>query len=165
MLWEIPREMQRGMPSVLTSGRRCLPWMASTPWKPKVLPLSCWRVQMEFLGPFSPSPTTGTGRTSLPGHRLLLEMVYGYGCQRQGESGPPRLVREWSGGSHKDPDLNPVQITLPGERRYRGQEIEIRIKLREEDVSPNLRSVVSSFRSWSRWPQGGVKTKATWAIG
>jgi len=43
----------------------------------------------------------------------------------------------------KDPGLDPVQITLPESTGSAGQEIEIRIKLREEDLSPNLRSMVS----------------------
>jgi len=43
----------------------------------------------------------------------------------------------------KDPGLDPVQITLPENAGFAGQEIEVRIRLREEDLSPNLRSVVS----------------------
>ena len=43
----------------------------------------------------------------------------------------------------KDPDLNLVEITLPEGQRSAGQEIEARIKLREEDLSPNPRSRVS----------------------
>jgi hypothetical protein len=43
----------------------------------------------------------------------------------------------------KDPGLDPVQITLPESAGSAGQEIEIRIKLREEDLPPNLRSMVS----------------------
>jgi uncharacterized membrane protein len=43
----------------------------------------------------------------------------------------------------KDPDLDPVQITLPENAGFAGQEIEVRIRLREEDLSPNLRSMVS----------------------
>ena len=43
----------------------------------------------------------------------------------------------------KDPDLNLVEITLPEGQRSAGQEIEARIKLREEDLSPNPRSRAS----------------------
>jgi uncharacterized membrane protein len=43
----------------------------------------------------------------------------------------------------KDPGLDPVQITLPESAGSSGQEIEMRIKLSEEDVSPNLRSMIS----------------------
>jgi hypothetical protein len=43
----------------------------------------------------------------------------------------------------KDPDLNAVQITLPENAGLAGHEIEVRIRLREEDLSPNLRSMVS----------------------
>jgi uncharacterized membrane protein len=43
----------------------------------------------------------------------------------------------------KDPGLNPVQISLPENAGFAGQEIEVRIRLREEDLSPNLRSMVS----------------------
>jgi hypothetical protein len=43
----------------------------------------------------------------------------------------------------RDPGLNPLDITLPGSPGSFGQEIEIRIKLREEDLSPNLPSMVS----------------------
>jgi hypothetical protein len=43
----------------------------------------------------------------------------------------------------KDPDLNPVEITLPEGQRFTGHEIEARIKLREEDLSPNPRSTAS----------------------
>jgi uncharacterized membrane protein len=43
----------------------------------------------------------------------------------------------------RDPGLDPVQITLPENAGFAGQEIEVRIRLREEDLSPNLRSMVS----------------------
>jgi uncharacterized membrane protein len=43
----------------------------------------------------------------------------------------------------KDPGLDPVQISLPENAGSAGQEIEVRIRLREEDLSPNLRSMVS----------------------
>jgi len=43
----------------------------------------------------------------------------------------------------KDPGLDPVQITLPENAGFAGQEIEVRIRLREEDLSPKLRSMVS----------------------
>jgi uncharacterized membrane protein len=42
----------------------------------------------------------------------------------------------------KDPDLDPVQITLPENPGSIGKETEIRIKLREGDLAPNLRSPV-----------------------
>jgi len=56
----------------------------------------------------------------------------------------------------KDPDLNPVEISLPESAGSVGQEMEIRIKLREEDLSPNLRSVVS----FSVLNPDGVKIEA-----
>jgi uncharacterized membrane protein len=43
----------------------------------------------------------------------------------------------------KEPSLDPVQISLPENTGSVGQEIEVRIQLREEDLSPNLRSMVS----------------------
>jgi uncharacterized membrane protein len=54
-----------------------------------------------------------------------------------------RLVDRMVRWLTKDPGLDPVQITLPESAGSAGQEIEIRIKLREEDLSPNLRSMVS----------------------
>ena len=43
----------------------------------------------------------------------------------------------------KDPSMDPVQIALPESAGSVDQEIEVRMKLREEDLSPNLRSMVS----------------------
>jgi uncharacterized membrane protein len=43
----------------------------------------------------------------------------------------------------KDPGLDPVQITLPESIGSLGKEIEVRIKLSEEDLPPNLRSMAS----------------------
>ena len=45
----------------------------------------------------------------------------------------------------KDPSLDPVQIALPGGNGAGvvGQEMEVRIKVREEDFSPNPKGVVS----------------------
>ncbi|MFB3885917.1 MAG: glutamine amidotransferase [Thermodesulfobacteriota bacterium] len=54
-----------------------------------------------------------------------------------------RLVDRMVRWLTKEPDMDPVQITLPESQRATGQEIEIRIKLSEEDLSPNLRSMVS----------------------
>ncbi len=54
-----------------------------------------------------------------------------------------RLVDRMVRWLTKDPGLEPVQITLSENPGSTGQEIEIRIKLREEDLSPNLRSMVS----------------------
>jgi uncharacterized membrane protein len=54
-----------------------------------------------------------------------------------------RLVDRMVRWLTKDPGLDPVQITLPESAGSAGQEIEVRIKLREEDLSPNLRSMVS----------------------
>jgi uncharacterized membrane protein len=54
-----------------------------------------------------------------------------------------RLVDRMVRWLTKDPGLDPVQITLPESAGSAGQEIEIRIKLKEEDLSPNLRSMVS----------------------
>jgi uncharacterized membrane protein len=54
-----------------------------------------------------------------------------------------RLVDRMVRWLTKDPGLDPVQIILPQSPGSTGQEIEIRIKLREEDLSPNLRSMVS----------------------
>jgi hypothetical protein len=54
-----------------------------------------------------------------------------------------RLVDRMVRWLTKDPGLDPVQITLPESAGSAGQEIEIRIKLREEDLPPNLRSMVS----------------------
>jgi uncharacterized membrane protein len=55
----------------------------------------------------------------------------------------------------KDPDLNPVEITLPEGQRCAGQEIEARIKLREEDLSANPRSRAS----FSVLDPDGVRTE------
>lgn len=52
----------------------------------------------------------------------------------------------------KDPGLDPVQITLPESIGSLGQEIEVRIKLSEEDLPPNLRSM-ASFSVFN--PDGG----------
>ncbi len=54
-----------------------------------------------------------------------------------------RLVDRMVRWLTKDPGLDPVQITLSESPGATGQEIEIRIKLSEEDLSPNLRSMVS----------------------
>jgi hypothetical protein len=54
-----------------------------------------------------------------------------------------RLVDRMVRWLTKDPGLNPLDITLPESPGSVGQEIEMRIKLREEDLSPNLRSIVS----------------------
>ncbi len=54
-----------------------------------------------------------------------------------------RLVDRMVRWLTKDSGLNSVQTTLPENTGSAGQEIEIRIKLREEDLSPNLRSMVS----------------------
>jgi len=54
-----------------------------------------------------------------------------------------RLVDRMVRWLTKDPGLDPVQIILPQSPGSTGQEIEIRIKLRAEDLSPNLRSMVS----------------------
>jgi hypothetical protein len=54
-----------------------------------------------------------------------------------------RLVDRMVRWLTKDPGLDPVQITLPESPGSTGQEIEIRIRLSEEDVSPNLRSMIS----------------------
>jgi len=53
-----------------------------------------------------------------------------------------RLVDRMVRWLTKDPNLDPVQITLPESTGSAGQEIEIRIKLREEDLFPNLQSTV-----------------------
>jgi hypothetical protein len=57
----------------------------------------------------------------------------------------------------KDPDLDPVQITLPENTGFAGKEIEVRIRLREEDLSPNLRSMVS----FSVLSPDGLKIEST----
>jgi hypothetical protein len=54
-----------------------------------------------------------------------------------------RLVDRMVRWLTKDPDLNPLDITLPESPGSVGQEIEIRIKVREEDLYPNLPSMVS----------------------
>ena len=54
-----------------------------------------------------------------------------------------RLVDRMVRWLTKDPGLDPVQIILPESLGSTGQEIEIRIKRGEEDLSPNLRSTVS----------------------
>ncbi len=54
-----------------------------------------------------------------------------------------RLVDRMVGWLTKNPGLDPVQITLPESPGSTGQEIEIRIKLSEEELSPNLRSMIS----------------------
>jgi uncharacterized membrane protein len=56
-----------------------------------------------------------------------------------------RLVDRMVRWLTKDPGLDPVQITLPESAGSAGQEIEMRIKLREEDLSPNLRSMISFY--------------------
>jgi uncharacterized membrane protein len=54
-----------------------------------------------------------------------------------------RLVDRMVRWLTKDPGLNLLDITLPESPGSVGQEIEIGIKLREEDLSPNLPSIVS----------------------
>ena len=56
----------------------------------------------------------------------------------------------------KDPSLDSVQINLPENAGAAGQEIEVRIQLREEDLSPNLRSMVS----FSVFNPDGLKTES-----
>jgi uncharacterized membrane protein len=54
-----------------------------------------------------------------------------------------RLVDRMVRWLTRDPGLDPVQITPPESPGPTGEETEIRIKLREEDLSPNLRSMIS----------------------
>lgn len=56
----------------------------------------------------------------------------------------------------KDPGLDPIQITLPENTGSVGQEIEVRIKIREEDLPPNLRSGVL----FSVFNPEGLKTES-----
>jgi hypothetical protein len=56
----------------------------------------------------------------------------------------------------KDPDLDTVQITLPENLGSVGKETEVRIKLREEDLAPNLRSPVL----FSVFGPDGLKTES-----
>jgi hypothetical protein len=97
---------------------------------------------MEFPGPFSRYPITGTEGLSswpqtTPGNGIWEWLPEARGICFL------RLVDRMVRWLTKDPDMNPVQTILPESARSAGQEIEIKIKLREEDLSPNLRSTVS----------------------
>ncbi len=54
-----------------------------------------------------------------------------------------RLVDRMIRWLTKDPGLDPVQMTLPEHSGGVGQEIETRIRVKEENLSPNLRSRIS----------------------
>jgi uncharacterized membrane protein len=64
-----------------------------------------------------------------------------------------RLVDRMVRWLTKDPSMEPVQIVLPEGAGSVGQEVEVRIKLKEEDLSPNLRSMAS----FSVFDPDGVK--------
>ena len=57
----------------------------------------------------------------------------------------------------KDPGLEPIQITLPEGSGVTGQELEIRVKLQEEGLSPGPRSTIS----WSVFSPDGLKMEST----
>ena len=63
-------------------------------------------------------------------------------AQGKGNTAYLKLVDRMVRWLTQDPDLDPVQMTLPENSGSIGNEIEVRIKLREGDLAPNLRSPV-----------------------
>jgi len=85
----------------------------------------------------------GKGRTLFLATDYSWKWYMGMVARGKGNLAFLRLVDRMVRWLTKDPDMNPVQIILPESAGSAGQEIEIRIKLNEEEISPNLRSMIS----------------------
>jgi uncharacterized membrane protein len=85
----------------------------------------------------------GNGRVLALATDYSWKWYMGMVAKGKGNHAYLRLVDRMVRWLTKDPGMDPVQIALPESAGSIGQEIEVRIKLREEDLSPNLRSMVS----------------------
>jgi uncharacterized membrane protein len=85
----------------------------------------------------------GNGRVLALATDYSWKWYMGMVAKGKGNHAYLRLVDRMVRWLTKDPSMDPVQIALPESAGSIGQEIEVRIKLREEDLSPNLRSMVS----------------------
>jgi len=85
----------------------------------------------------------GNGRALVLATDYSWKWDMGMVAKGKGNHAYLRLVDRMVRWLTKDASMDSVQIALPESTGSVGQEIEVRIKLREEDLSPNLRSVVS----------------------
>jgi uncharacterized membrane protein len=85
----------------------------------------------------------GNGRVLVLATDYSWEWYMGMAAKGKGNHAYLRLVDRMVRWLTKDTSMDPVQITLPENPGSAGQEVEVRIKLREEHLSPNLRSKVS----------------------
>jgi uncharacterized membrane protein len=85
----------------------------------------------------------GNGRVLALATDYSWKWYMGMVAKGKGNHAYLRLVDRMVRWLTKDPSMDPVQIALPESAGSIGQEIEVRIKLGEEDLSPNLRSMVS----------------------
>jgi uncharacterized membrane protein len=85
----------------------------------------------------------GNGRVLALATDYSWKWYMGMVAKGKGNHAYLRLVDRMVRWLTKDPSMDPVQMTLPENAGSVDQEIEVRIKLREEDLSPNLRSTVS----------------------
>ena len=85
----------------------------------------------------------GNGRVLVLGTDYSWKWYMGMVARGKGNLAYLRLIDRMVRWLTKDPSLDPVQLMLPERAGLIGQEIEARIKLRDEDISPNRRSTVS----------------------
>ena len=85
----------------------------------------------------------GNGRVLALATDYSWKWYMGMVAKGKGNHAYLRLVDRMVRWLTKDPSMDPVQIALPESAGSVGQEIEVRIKLKEEDLSPNLRSMAS----------------------
>ena len=85
----------------------------------------------------------GKGRVLVLATDYSWKWYMGMVAKGKGNYGYLRFIDRMVRWLTKDPSLEPVQVTLPEKAGLIGQEMEVRIKLREEDATGNRRSTVS----------------------